>query len=63
MNLSKSKPPRPPKLPESDFAEMALMAMKRAQRTAARENARYGLPLIVQNFPGPGKGSRTRPGA
>jgi hypothetical protein len=22
--------------------------MKRAQRTAARENARYGLPLIVE---------------
>jgi hypothetical protein len=27
---------------------MALKAMRRAQRTAARESARYGLPLIVQ---------------
>ena len=48
MKASKSKLPRPPKLPESDFAEMALKAMKRAQRVAARENARYGLPLIVE---------------
>ena len=48
MSASKTKQPHPPKPSESDFAERALKAMKRAQRTAARENARYGLPLIVQ---------------
>ena len=48
MKVSESKPPHLPKLPKSEFAEMALKALKRAQRTAARENARYGLPLIVQ---------------
>ena len=63
MNVSKSKLPRPPKLPDIDFADVALKAMKQAQRVAARENARYGLPLIVQNFPSPGRGGRTQPGA
>ena len=48
MNASESKPTRQPKLPKSDLAARALKAMKRAQRTAARENARYGLPLIVE---------------
>ena len=42
---SKSRLPQPPK---STFAEKALKAMRQAQRTAARENARYGLPLIVE---------------
>jgi DNA mismatch endonuclease (patch repair protein) len=39
---------RTKRLPKSEFAEMALKAMRRAQRTAARENARYGMPLIVR---------------
>ena len=51
MNTSKSKPlasPKLPKLPKSDLAVRALKAMKQAQRVAARENARHGLPLIVE---------------
>ena len=62
MKSSKGKPPRPPQPSNSDFAEMALKAMQRAQRAAARENARYGLPLIVQHGPNPSRGGRTRPG-
>ena len=31
----------------SEFARKAERALVRAQREAARENARYGLPLIV----------------
>jgi hypothetical protein len=34
--------------PESAFAEMAFKALLRAQRVAARENARWGMKLIVQ---------------
>ena len=48
MSTSESKPTRQSKLPKSDLAVRALKSMKRAQRTAARENARYGLPLIVE---------------
>jgi hypothetical protein len=33
---------------KSDFAVRAQRAIRKAQHTAARENARYGLPLIVQ---------------
>jgi hypothetical protein len=47
MNKSKNKP-RLRKPRKSAFAEMALKAMRQAQRTAARENARFGLPLILQ---------------
>jgi hypothetical protein len=34
--------------PSSDFARKAVAAMRRAQKVAARENARFGLKLIVQ---------------
>jgi hypothetical protein len=33
---------------KSPFQEKADKAMRRAQQTAARENARFGLPLITQ---------------
>jgi predicted ABC-type ATPase len=35
-------------VPESEFAEMAFKALVRAQRVAARENARWAMKLIVQ---------------
>jgi len=50
MNTSKTKP-KPAaaaKVTESRFAATARKAIRKAQRTAARENARFGLPLIVQ---------------
>ena len=47
MSASKRKPRRP-ELPDSPFFKLAVKAMRQAQRTAARENARYGLPLIVE---------------
>ena len=50
MNKSKSKP-CPQKPPRSEFAEMAIKAMRQAQREAARENARYGMALIVRKSP------------
>lgn len=31
----------------SELARIAVRALARAQRQAARENARFGLPLIV----------------
>jgi len=33
---------------KSAFVVTAEKAMRKAQKTAARENARFGLPLIVQ---------------
>jgi hypothetical protein len=45
---SKSKPAARKRSPQSPFAAKALRAIRKAQRTAARENARYGLPLIIQ---------------
>ena len=42
---SESRDKRPP---SSDFARKAVAAMRRAQKVAARENARFGLKLIVQ---------------
>ncbi len=36
------------RLPSSDFTRKAMAAMRRAQKVAARENARFGLKLIVQ---------------
>jgi hypothetical protein len=42
---SESRGKRPP---SSDFARKAVTAMRRAQKVAARENARFGLKLIVQ---------------
>jgi hypothetical protein len=48
MHPSKNKP-RPQKLADSPFARLAKTAMLKAQRSAAKENARFGLPLIIQN--------------
>ena len=45
---SKSKSDRRQAQPKSDFVRLAERAMRKAQRVAARENARFGLPLIVQ---------------
>jgi len=36
------------RLPSSDFTRKAMAAMRRAQKVAARENARFGFKLIVQ---------------
>ena len=50
MNASKNrpKPPTTAKTAESAFVVQARKAIRKAQRTAARENARFGLRLIVQ---------------
>jgi hypothetical protein len=51
MKQSCAKPKsesRGKRLPSSDFARKAMAAMRRAQKVAARENARFGLKLIVQ---------------
>jgi hypothetical protein len=50
MNESKNrpKPPMPAKAAKSAFVVQAQKAIRRAQRTAARESARFGLHLIVQ---------------
>ena len=50
MKGSKSKPESAPadKRPATPFARKAQKAMQKAQRTAARENARFGLQLIVK---------------
>jgi hypothetical protein len=51
MKRSSAKPKsesRGKRLPASDFARKAMAAMRRAQKVAARENARFGLKLIVR---------------
>jgi|GEM_PF-3017481 len=50
MNTSKNKSKFPSKvrLTDSSFVVTAQRAMKKAQKFALKENARYGLPLIVQ---------------
>ena len=50
MNASKTKSKRSIaiKSAKSPFQEKADKAMRRAQHTAARENARFGLRLIAQ---------------
>ena len=51
MKQSCAKPKsesRGKRLPPSDFMRKAMAAMRRAQKVAARENARFGLKLIVQ---------------
>ncbi len=50
MSKSKAKK-RSVKSLKSPFAAKALKAMRQAQRTAAREDARYGLPLLVESAP------------
>jgi hypothetical protein len=49
MSVSKNKvkPVKAGKPAESKFVVLAKKAMRQAQRTAERENARFGLPLIV----------------
>jgi len=44
---SKTKSVKAGKPPESRFVATAKKAMRKAQHTAARESARFGLPLIV----------------
>jgi hypothetical protein len=34
----------------SDFTRKAVAAMRRAQKVAERENARFGLKLVVQEI-------------
>ena len=51
MKKSCAKPKskrRPGYRAESAFARQALAAMRRAQKVAGRESARFGLKLIVQ---------------
>lgn len=45
---NKSKPDKAAPKAESAFAEQAQKAIRSAQRVAARENARFGLRLIVE---------------
>ena len=45
--IASKKPSKRVKPHISDFARKATRALVQAQREAARENARYGLPLIV----------------
>ena len=50
MSESKNRPGSAPaaKRTATPFARQAQKAMQKAQRTAARENARFGLRLIVK---------------
>jgi hypothetical protein len=48
VSKNKSKPAAKIRLDRSAFAATAQRAIRKAQQTAARENARYGLPLIIQ---------------
>ena len=45
---SKSKPASKPRTTQSLFVTQAKRAIRKAQESAARENARFGLPMIVQ---------------
>ena len=45
---SKSKPAAKARGAQSPFVAKAQRAIRKAQQTAARENARFGLPMIVQ---------------
>ena len=45
---SKSKPPSNTRRIQRPFVAQAKRAIRKAQQAAARENARFGLPLIVQ---------------
>jgi hypothetical protein len=48
---SKSKPVAKSRSAASPFVAKAKRAIRKAQQTAARENARFGLPMIVQTPP------------
>jgi hypothetical protein len=54
MSTSKNKAKPTTKLrpTESPFAATAQRAIRKAQKVAAQENARYGLPLIIQGTHG-----------
>ena len=58
-----SSEPASQTLPRSEFADAVEEAMKRAQRAAARENARYGLPLILEKSRKPARRKITRKAA
>jgi hypothetical protein len=45
---NKSKPAAKSHPPQSSFVIKAGRAIRKAQKSAARENARYGLRLIVE---------------
>ena len=45
---SKSKPAAKVRGAQSPFVAKAQRAIREAQQTAARENARFNLPMIVQ---------------
>lgn len=45
---NKSKPAAKARGAQSPFVAKAQRAIRKAQQTAARENARFGLPMIVQ---------------
>ncbi len=45
---NKSKPVAKARGAQSPFATKAQRAIRKAQQAAARENARFGLPMIVQ---------------
>jgi hypothetical protein len=45
---NKSKPAAKSRHPQSSFVTKARRAIRKAQQSAARENARYGLRLIVE---------------
>jgi hypothetical protein len=44
----KSKPAAKTRGTQSPFVAKAQRAIRKAQQTAARENARFNLPMIVQ---------------
>ena len=48
MKKSDDKPLPPRLIDSATFAELATKAMRRAQRVAEKENARYGMKLIVE---------------
>jgi hypothetical protein len=45
---TKSKPVAKTRSAQSPFVTRAQRAIRKAQQTAARENARFGLPMIVE---------------
>jgi hypothetical protein len=46
---NKAKPAIKSRIPRTPFVVGAQRAIRKAQQTAARENARFGLPLIVES--------------
>jgi hypothetical protein len=50
VSKSKSKAAAKTRNPRSTFEILATRAMIKAQKAAAKENARFGLPLIVEKI-------------